>query len=238
VFIYFIGPPLCSGVAVVRSLDLRGASVVANLRSLDLSSAPVSPSANLPSGFVVVGLSFSVIFVRSLDLPVFSSSSSGRYTSLWLRHRCQVANLPPALSSSSSGRSTSLRLRRHLRQVARPPSSSIVVDFRSLDLLRLCLHLHLFGRPLQDFASGVKANLWGARLMALPSTSGYLGAFCFRTFPRSACLEWLCQTLCSYAGYLGVSTLQTFKINKFLVSSATNPGHRNFSYDIITDFFI
>jgi hypothetical protein len=43
---------------------------------------------------------------------------------------------------------------------------------------------------------------------------------------------------CSYAGYLGVSTLHTFKINKFLASPSTNLGHRNFSYDIINDFFM
>jgi hypothetical protein len=43
---------------------------------------------------------------------------------------------------------------------------------------------------------------------------------------------------CSYARYLGVSTLHTFKINKFLVSSSTDPAHRNFSYNIIDDFFI
>jgi hypothetical protein len=28
---------------------------------------------------------------------------------------------------------------------------------------------------------------------------------------------------CSYAGYLGVSTIHTFKINRFLASSLTNP---------------
>jgi hypothetical protein len=38
-----------------------------------------------------------------------------------------------------------------------------------------------------------------------------LGRLCFETFLRSACLEWLCQTLCCYARYLGVSTLHTFK---------------------------
>jgi hypothetical protein len=31
--------------------------------------------------------------------------------------------------------------------------------------------------------------------MALPSISGCLGVFCFETFLRSACLEWLYQTL-------------------------------------------
>jgi hypothetical protein len=41
------------------------------------------------------------------------------------------------------------------------------------------------------------------------------GRFCFETFLRSACLEWLCQTPCSNAGYLGVSTLHTFKIYIF-----------------------
>jgi hypothetical protein len=43
---------------------------------------------------------------------------------------------------------------------------------------------------------------------------------------------------CSYAGYLDVSTLHMFKINGFLASSSTDPGHRNFSYDINDDFFI
>jgi hypothetical protein len=46
------------------------------------------------------------------------------------------------------------------------------------------------------------------------------------------------QTLCSYARYLGVSTLHTFKINKFLVSSSTDPTHRNYNYNVIGDFFI
>jgi hypothetical protein len=35
-----------------------------------------------------------------------------------------------------------------------------------------------------------------------------LGRYRLETFPRSACLECLCQTLCSNAGYLGVATLQ------------------------------
>jgi hypothetical protein len=43
------------------------------------------------------------------------------------------------------------------------------------------------------------------------------------TFLRSACLEWLCQTPCNHAGYLGVSTLHTFKINGFLATSSTKP---------------
>jgi hypothetical protein len=64
--------------------------------------------------------------------------------------------------------------------------------------------------------------MWGARLMALPSTSRCLGASWFETFLRSACLEWLCQTLCSYAGYLGVSTLHKFKINITLSSFIVN----------------
>jgi hypothetical protein len=44
-----------------------------------------------------------------------------------------------------------------------------------------------------------------------------LGRFRFETFLRSACLGWLCQTLCSYARYLGVSTLHTLKINDFII---------------------
>jgi hypothetical protein len=65
-----------------------------------------------------------------------------------------------------------------------------------------------------------------------------LGRYMLETFLRSACLEWLCQTLCNYAGYLGVSTLHAFKINGFLASSSTDPGHHNFRYDIIDDFFM
>jgi hypothetical protein len=38
-----------------------------------------------------------------------------------------------------------------------------------------------------------------------------LGRYTLETFLRSACLEWLYQTPCSYVGYLGVSTLRTFK---------------------------
>jgi hypothetical protein len=43
----------------------------------------------------------------------------------------------------------------------------------------------------------------------------------------------------SYARYLGVSTLHMVKID--IVSPAspsTDPGHRNFSYNVIDDFFI
>jgi hypothetical protein len=47
-----------------------------------------------------------------------------------------------------------------------------------------------------------------------------LGRFCFETFLRLACLKWLLQTLCSYARYLGVSTLHTFKINTISPASS------------------
>jgi hypothetical protein len=69
----------------------------------------------------------------------------------------------------------------------------------------------------------MKASLWGARLMALPSTSGCLGASCFETFMRSACLEWLRQTVCSYAGYLGVSTPYVQDLHIFMASVSTVP---------------
>jgi hypothetical protein len=62
-----------------------------------------------PLGVFIIILVSSVVFVKSLDLP-------------------------PASSSSSSGRSTILRLHRCLRQVARPPSSFVVAFIRSLDL--------------------------------------------------------------------------------------------------------
>jgi hypothetical protein len=65
-----------------------------------------------------------------------------------------------------------------------------------------------------------------------------LGRYTLETFLRSACLEWLRQTLCSYARYLGVSRLHTFKVNGFLALSSTKLKHRNFSYDVIDAFFI
>jgi hypothetical protein len=40
-----------------------------------------------------------------------------------------------------------------------------------------------------------------------------LGHYKIETFLRSAHLGWLCQTLCRYARYVGVSTLHMFKIN-------------------------
>jgi hypothetical protein len=92
--------------------------------------------------------------------------------------------------SSSSGRSTFLRLHRRLRQVARPSSGSVVTFDKTkifpyesvvaftklLDLPMAPHHLRQLGRPPQDFTSGMKASQWGARLMALPSISGCLGA--------------------------------------------------------------
>jgi hypothetical protein len=51
--------------------------------------------------------------------------------------------------------------------------------------------------------------------------------------PRVALLD-----SCSYATYLGISTLHTFEIYKFMASSSSNSGHRNLSYDVIDDFFI
>jgi hypothetical protein len=65
-----------------------------------------------------------------------------------------------------------------------------------------------------------------------------LGRYRLETFLRSACLEWLYRTPCINAGYLGVSTLHTFKNNRFMASSSTDPEHHNFNYDIIDDFFI
>jgi hypothetical protein len=65
-----------------------------------------------------------------------------------------------------------------------------------------------------------------------------LGRYRFETFLRSACLEWLCQTPGSYAGYLGVSTLHMFKIYIFHDFISNGSGHHNFSHDIIDNFFI
>jgi hypothetical protein len=66
-----------------------------------------------------------------------------------------------------------------------------------------------------------------------------LGRYRFETCLRSACLEWFCQTPYSYARYLDVSTLLSFKIDVISqASSSTVPGHHNFSYVIINDFFV
>jgi hypothetical protein len=61
-----------------------------------------------------------------------------------------------------------------------------------------------------------------------------LGRYRLETFLRSACLGWPCQTLCSYARYLDVSTLHTFKIDVISpASSSTDYGHLNFCHDVI-----
>jgi hypothetical protein len=66
-----------------------------------------------------------------------------------------------------------------------------------------------------------------------------LGRYRFETFRRSACLEWLYQTLCSYAKYLDVSTLLTIKIDVISpASSAIDCQHCNYSHDIIDNLFI
>jgi hypothetical protein len=107
--------------------------------------------------------------------------------------------------------------------------------------------------PLRSVCSCSPASLfWTPRILCrnegLPGgcapdgpakCSRVLGRLCFETFLRSTCLEWLLQTPCSYAGYLGVSTLHTFKIDIVSpASSANGPRHRNFSYDVIDNFFI
>jgi hypothetical protein len=45
-----------------------------------------------------------------------------------------------------------------------------------------------------------------------------LGRCTLETFLRSACLEWLCQTPHSHAGYLDVSTLHTLKDRHYFIS--------------------
>jgi hypothetical protein len=85
----------------------------------------------------------------------------------------------------------------------------------------------------------MKASPWGERLIGPAKYFWVLGRFCLETFLRSAYLEWLCQTLCSHARYLDVSTLHTIKIDIVLPASSTiDYQHHNYSYDIIGDFFI
>jgi hypothetical protein len=84
-----------------------------------------------------------------------------------------------APSSRSLGCQTFLWLCHRPRQVVRSSSGFVVAFVRSLDLHLRRRHRQL-GRPPQDFTSGMKASLWGACLMALPSVSGCLGAFDLR----------------------------------------------------------
>jgi hypothetical protein len=53
-----------------------------------------------------------------------------------------------------------------------------------------------------------------------------------------ACLKWLSQTLCSYAGYLGVSTLHSFNNLHFRSFIVNGLGYDNFNHDIIDDLFM
>jgi hypothetical protein len=65
-----------------------------------------------------------------------------------------------------------------------------------------------------------------------------LGRFCFETFLRSACLEWLYQTLAAMQDiWMSLHSICSRSMD-FLASSSTDPSHRNYSYDIIGDFFI
>jgi hypothetical protein len=50
---------------------------------------------------------------------------------------------------------------------------------------------------------------------------------------RSACLGWLCQTLCNYVGYLVVSTLHMFKINITSATTSSTTSAFNAPYKIL-----
>jgi hypothetical protein len=101
--------------------------------------------------------------------------------------------------------------------------------------------------PLRSVCYRSPANLlWTPRILSrnegLPGGCAYDGPakyfwvlrrYTLETFLRSACLEWLRQTLCGYARYLGVSTLHTFKIDVISpASSSTGYVHRNFKHDL------
>jgi hypothetical protein len=86
----------------------------------------------------------------------------------------------------------------------------------------------------KDFTSGMKASLWGARLMALPSTSGCLGAIDSRPSlgPHAsggparlfAAMQDIWMSLHSIRSRIDVISP---------ASSSTGYGHRKFSYDVI-----
>jgi hypothetical protein len=71
-------------------------------------------------------------------------------------------------------------LRRRLRQVARPPSGFVATLVRSLDLPTALSSPSPVRKTSPDFASGVKASVWGGRIMALPSTPGAWVRFVLR----------------------------------------------------------
>jgi hypothetical protein len=149
-----------------------------------------------------------IIFVRSLDLPpASSSSSSGRSTSLCLRRRLRQVtrprcgfivalfrslDLPPTPSSSPSGCSTLLWLHRRLHHVARPSSSSVVM---SLDLPTASSSPSPVWKTSSGFYIGNEGLPVGCVFNGPAKYFWVLGRFRFETFLRSACLEWLCQTL-------------------------------------------
>jgi hypothetical protein len=77
-----------------------------------------------------------------------------------------------------------------------------------------CALIALPARPgQQGFYVGNEGLPVGCAPDGLAKCFWVLERYVFETFLRSACLGWLCQTPCSYAGYLDVSTLYTFKIN-------------------------
>jgi hypothetical protein len=90
-----------------------------------------------------------------------------------------------------------LRLRRRLHQVAKPPYGSVVTFTSSEELPKI--YVGNEGLPVGCVPDG-PAECFRV-----------LGRLKFETFLTSAWFEWLCQTPCSHAGYLGVSTLHTFK---------------------------
>jgi hypothetical protein len=66
--------------------------------------------------------------------------------------------------------------------------------------------------------------------MAQPSASGCLGAYVLRPSLGRHASKWLCQTPCSHAGYLGVSTLHPTKIDVVSPnSSSTDYQHCNYT---------
>jgi hypothetical protein len=72
----------------------------------------------------------------------------------------------------------------------------------------------------QDFYAGNEGLPVGCAPSGPAKYLWVLGRFRLETFLRSACLGWPCQTPCSYAGYMDVSTLHTFKINITLQTSS------------------
>jgi hypothetical protein len=83
----------------------------------------------------------------------------------------------------------------------------------------------------------MKASLWGALLIGPAKYFWVLGRFYHETFPRSACLGWLCQTIAAMQDiWMSLHSIRS-RFTYFHGFLSNSSGHHNFSYDVIDNFF-